>query len=156
MFHSWSDIDFNFTVNIFPPRIVCPSFAVYLSALCCISVISPFFHEDVIALFLLIQLYEKFGGFNCMDMYMYICVVFSNMYGNLECFSQTESIFKTLVVLSALSCLLNCIPLVVAGRLFEECSLALAFKPTIHIPLCKLNMKPKSRNDFPACIFLLL
>lgn len=23
-----------------------------------------------------------------------------------------------------------------------------------HIPLCKLNMKPRSQNDFPACIFL--
>lgn len=44
----------------------------------------------------------------------------------------------------------------VAGRRFEECSMALAFKPTIHIPLRKLNMKPRSQNDFPVCIFLLL
>lgn len=34
--------------------------------------------------------------------------------------------------------------------------MALAFKPTIYIPLCKLNMKPRSQNDFPACIFLFL
>lgn len=39
--------------------------------------------------------------------------------------------FKALFVLSALSCPFHWIPLVVAGRLFEECSLALAFKPTI-------------------------
>lgn len=99
----------------------------------------------------------NFGGFSStVWICICICAVSNSMYGNPECFSQAGSVFKTLVVLSALSCLLNCIPLVVAGRLFEECSLALAFKPTIHIPLCKLNMKPKSQNDFPACIFLLL
>ena len=45
------------------------------------------------------------------------------------------------------------IPLVAVGSLFEECSLALAFKPTSHVPQCKLNMRPTSPNEFPGCIF---
>lgn len=66
------------------------------------------------------------------------------------------SVFEASVVLSALSCPLNQIPLVVAGRLFQECPLALVFKPTVYIPLCKLNMKPKSQNDFPCLVYFCL
>lgn len=132
-------------------KIICLSFAVCLYTFHFIPAISPFIHEDYTVQFLLIQLYDYFGG-----LYVYVYVQYP-----VVCM-ETQSVFpkldpySRLWLLSALSCLLNCIPLVVAGRLFEECSLALAFKPTIYIPLCKLNMKPKSQNDFPACIFLLL
>ena len=89
MFHSWPDIDFNFTVNIFsnPSKIVFPSFAVCLYALYFIPAISPLIHEDFTALFLLIQLILE--ALVQLYEYVYVYMYMSNsMYGNPVLFSS--------------------------------------------------------------------
>lgn len=87
--------------------------------------------------------------------YMKVHSVYAEVYlrrAKLVGFSQSGSTFETSLVLPAFSWIkLNSISgcWQAIWRMFHGFN----FKHPIYIPLCKLNMRPKAQNDFPACVF---